>query len=136
MTLFALLNCPGKIADKAEHLYNELQEGGLGEHAQISATDKDIEPVFEKLCGLASFELFAFPNAAGQIYDDAECEQLREQVELVREDQYLEDVYGASSRLKSEEWLAKMGKEARWVFDSKELRKRLLEAASVEAKHC
>ena len=58
MTLFALLNCPGKIADKAEHLYNELQEGGLAEHAEISATDKDVNPVFEKLCGLASFDLF------------------------------------------------------------------------------
>ena len=54
----------------------------------------------------------------------------------MREDQYLEDVYGASSRLKSSEWLAKMGKEAKWVFDSKELRKRLFEAASVEVKHC
>ena len=54
----------------------------------------------------------------------------------MREDQYLEDVFGAASRLKAQEWLAKMGKEARWVFDSAQLRKRLLEAASLEAKHC
>ena len=54
----------------------------------------------------------------------------------MREDQYLEDVYGATSRLKSGEWLAKMGKEAKWVFDTKELRRRLLEAASVDMKHC
>ena len=32
LALFALLNCPGKVADKAEHMYNELQDGGLEEH--------------------------------------------------------------------------------------------------------
>ena len=56
--MFAILNCPGKVADKAEHLYNELQDGGLDAQANISATDKDMIPVFEKLCGLASYDLF------------------------------------------------------------------------------
>ena len=55
LKIFALLNCPRKIPDKAEHLYNMLQDGGLEAHAQISANDKDLVPVFEKLCGLACF---------------------------------------------------------------------------------
>ena len=55
LKIFALLNCPGKIPDKAEHLYNMLQDGGLEAHAQISANDKDLVPVFEKICGLACF---------------------------------------------------------------------------------
>ena len=32
LALFALMNCQGKIPDKAEHLYNELQDGGLEAH--------------------------------------------------------------------------------------------------------
>ena len=32
LALFALMHCPGKIPDKAEHLYNELQDGGLEAH--------------------------------------------------------------------------------------------------------
>ena len=47
------------MADKAEHFYNLLQDGGLEAHAQISANDNDLAPTFEKLVGLASFELFA-----------------------------------------------------------------------------
>ena len=54
---------------------------------------------------------------------------------MVREDQFLEDMYGASSRLASEDWLKKICKEAKWVFDSKELRKRLFEAAEIEQRH-
>ena len=32
LSIFALLNCPGKVADKAEHFYNLLQDGGLEAH--------------------------------------------------------------------------------------------------------
>ena len=58
LVLFAVLHCQGKLSDKCEHFFNEIQEGGTAAHKQVSAGDKDIAPVFEKLCGLASFELF------------------------------------------------------------------------------
>ena len=71
----------------------------------MSANDKDLAPVFDKLCGLACFELFKCQGAVGQIYTDDECSSLQEQVETLREDQYLEDMYGTLGRLESEEWM-------------------------------
>ena len=55
---FGLLNCVGKPEDKAKWFYGVLQEGGLNAHQFISATDKDLNPIFDKICGFASFELF------------------------------------------------------------------------------
>jgi len=47
---------------------------------------------------LACWEIFDIAKSAGEvteaIYTDDECEKLKEQVEILREDQYLEDVYG------------------------------------------
>ena len=60
---------------------------------------------------------------------------LEEQVEPLREDIYIEDMYGTTSRLKSEEWIDKMCKEGKWLLDSSEIRKRLFEAAQFEMRH-
>ena len=108
LALFALMNCQGKIPDKAEHFYNELQDGGLEAHQSISAGDKDLIPIFEKLLGLASWELFKCQDQVGAIYDDQEIESMAETNEALREDQYLEDVYGSNSRLSNDEWLTQM----------------------------
>ena len=56
-------------------------------------------------------------------------------VETLREDQYLEDVYGPASRLETEDWVKAMCKQAKWVFDSAELRQRLLALAEIEHRH-
>ena len=68
-------------------------------------------------------------------YEDEEIATLKEQVETIREDQYLEDVYGSVSKLDNDPWLAKNSKEAAWVFNTVQLRKRLFESASIEMKH-
>ena len=107
----------------------------MANHERISARDKDMEPVFAKLCGLACFELFICQNDVPELYTEEECEEMKEQVDLIREDQFLDDVFGYDSTLDNALWLEKMCKEAAWVFDSAQLRKRLLEAASIEEKH-
>ena len=61
---------------------------------------------------------------------------MRSEVEALREDQYLEDVFGASARPPHEEWLQRQCGAAKWLFDSSEMRKRLCNAAGVEIKHC
>jgi len=48
------------FSDKAEVFYGLLQEGGLSKHTYIAASDKDFKPVIEKLCRLATVELFDF----------------------------------------------------------------------------
>ena len=53
----------------------------------------------------------------------------------VREDQYLEDVYGILAKIEREEWLEKMQTEAKWALDSAQIRKRLFHAAGVVVRH-
>ena len=47
----------------------------------------------------------------------------------------MEEVFGTNSRLQSDEWVAKVKSDSKWVFDAIELRKRLFAAADVDKKH-
>ena len=57
MALFAIIHCSGRQEDKAEHLYSTIQEGS-NDKLYIAAQDKDLIRIFEKICGLVSYELF------------------------------------------------------------------------------
>ncbi len=46
LMVMGLLHCQGKAEQKAKVLYCVLQDGGPEDHAQISASDKDLVPVF------------------------------------------------------------------------------------------
>lgn len=108
LVLFGLLHCQGKAIDKTAHLYNILQEGGVEKHDFISACDKDFPPTFEKLCAFATYDLFEQAEKLGhckKIYDEQEIAQLKEKIEVIREDQFLEDVYGFKSKLPNDDWL-------------------------------
>ena len=58
--MFGLIHCPGTTKDKAKVLYGLIQDGGLAneENVRVSASDKDLIPVFKKLCTLASIDIF------------------------------------------------------------------------------
>ena len=52
------------------------------------------------------------------------------------EDQFLETVFEANSRLNAEEWLEKVAqKEAKWIFTVDEFRSKVLEQSGVDKKH-
>ena len=58
--------------------------------------------IFEKLVALASYDLFkecCQIEVLPQFYDDDELDLMREQVETIREEQFLEDLYGIRARL-------------------------------------
>ena len=55
---FGLLLCSGRPRDKAEVFYNLVQDGGLTAHTFITATDKDIRKIFQKMCLLSTVHLF------------------------------------------------------------------------------
>ena len=82
MKTIGLFHCAGKPRDKAIAFYNILQDGGLEKHKFISAQDKDLVPIFEKMCALASWELFEIAQQVGEvpelIYSDEECKSLKE----------------------------------------------------------
>lgn len=77
-----LFHCAGKPRDKAIVFYGILQEGGVEKHTFISAQDKDLIPVFEKMCSLATWELFEIAKQVGEvkedIYNEEEIESLKE----------------------------------------------------------
>ena len=135
LKMYALMHCVGTNMDKASAFYLILQEGGFERHDQISAGDKDFEPAFKKMCTLASTELFELAGGLGVScpYDDDELENLvsDDTVEELREAKWLEEVYGATSRLENDQWLAKVSKTANWIFNPQACRAKLFEQANV-----
>ena len=131
LRIFALLHCAGRKSDKAIYLYELLQEGGLDRHKHISANDKDFKPVFEKMCSLATWELF--PTASlimeiDEIYSENDKLKLQEQVEALREDVFLEQIFGDESRLENDEFLKAVSNH-KWCFKAAQFRNKLLAMA-------
>ena len=91
--------------DKTNAFFSVLQDGGFEQHEEIAAGDKDFEPVWIKICHFATIDVFKFALDAGfttVTYTEEEQEQLKEQVEPLKEDKWLEDVYDVQSRLQSD----------------------------------
>ena len=69
----------------------------MEKHEFVSAADKDLPPVFEKICELSLWGLMqqcAELGVVDELYSADEIEQMKEQVETVREDQFIEDIFG------------------------------------------
>ena len=75
--------------------------------------------------------------AESNIYTEEEVSKLSsaDVIEYVREEQFLEEVFGASSRLMSEQWCQKVSTDAKWVFNSNEMRKKLFANAEITIRH-
>lgn len=118
-----------------------MQEGGLEAHKMISAGDKDLAPVFQKLCELVTIDIFSLTEAHGKasvIYNEAECQKLVSDatIEELREYVWLEEVFGAQSRLDNEDWLKKVADpKASWIFEPNKLREKIFEKASIVPRH-
>ena len=71
------------------------------------------------------------------IYSDEDKGKLtnEDNLESIREDQWLEVVFGTASRMQSDAWVQKAATEGKWIFDSKEMRKRIFAEADVSIQH-
>ena len=132
---YGVILCSGTPKEKAEVFYGILQDGGLAAHSFISAADKDLPPAFEKMCLLSTVHLFEFARE----FTNLDCpfedyfDKLREAHEDLREDRFLDEVYGESqSKLDNEPWLEAVTKKSKWIFNSKDLRKAVFEQAKVK----
>ena len=86
---------------------------------------------------MAAMDLFKVLGENGQVenpYSD-DIEALWEQNEVIREDQFLEDIFGPESKLDNETFVKVVGEKVGWIFNAVELRRRLFESAGIEAKH-
>ena len=107
LLLFGFLNCPGEIDDKSNVLYEILQEGGPDTHKCLSAQDKDMVPTFNKLFKLASSELVQLMKEVDGVEPtevEGRAEDIDETLDEVREDNYLDPIYGFEARLDFKEW--------------------------------
>ena len=110
----------------------------MEKHEFVSAADKDLEPIFQKILELSVWGLMQQCVELGvveELYSSDDIESMKEQIETIREDQFLEDIYGIQSKLSNAEWLKAMKEKGHYIFNTAELRKRVLAAASIEAKH-
>jgi hypothetical protein len=116
-----------------------LQEGGKDVHDFITASDKDLDPVLEKICFLATKDAFTeFAKIAGiaQKYNDEDLMKLNnETIQTFKEDRYLDDVFGSNSRLEYAVWVKESVAKALYMFGTKSLRNKLLEHAELEVKY-
>ena len=140
LIMFCLLHCAGKPYDRAVVLYGILQDGGLEAHEEISAGDKDFIPVFNKMAKLVTKDIFNLTKRCGETdfsYSDSDIRKVldEENLEVIREEQWLDDVYGNQSRLTNERWLEKVSKTANWFFSSNDFRRRIFSNAQVQYKH-
>lgn len=87
------------------------------------------------MCALVTTELFDFASSVKVEYTDGEKKELNDAAEVVLEDQWLEEMYGAASTLQNEAWIEKISKAGKWVFDAAELRARLFKESAVTVKH-
>ena len=101
------------------------------------SNDQCIITFFDRLCDLVCGELILQTAAIGgveNLYGDVEIQELRDSYELVREDEFLEDLYGQANFLESKEFLMKIDQNAKWIFNSVEVRKRIHETAALDEK--
>lgn len=71
------------------------------------------------------------------VYTDDEGKQIghKDVFENIREEVWLEEVFGAQSRMESDAWVEKVKGEAVWIFDSAAVRKKIFAEAKVTVRH-
>ena len=134
LLMFGLLHCHDNRVpqNKAICFYELLQDGGFTKHEHISWRDKDLPPVFSKLCALVTTELFDFSSVKNKVSRSA-CQSLSDTFEVILEDFWLEAVFESQGKLHHEVWLEKVkSKAGNFIFDAALLRSMIFEQAGVE----
>ena len=87
--------------------------------------------MFDKVCAFVTIDVFKMALDAGivesNIYTEEECSTLQSSdvIENVREEQFLEEVFGAASRLMSDAWAQRVATQAKWIFNANDMRKKI-----------
>ena len=118
LKIYALLHCPGTVANKVRYLYDLLQEGGTARHQFITSVDKDFIPVMTKFITFATKDIFTIAEEVGNVknqYTADDCDTIDSRAEEVHED-YLDHVFGAKSKLNNEDFFTRAEKVGAYIF--------------------
>jgi hypothetical protein len=130
---YGLILCAGKPVEKCEVFFGILQDGGIAKHTFIAAEDADLPDVFRKICLLATVHLFEwaheFTGTENPFEDDVD--KLERVHEDLRENKFLDDVFGDDSKLDTQPWIDAMCKKAVWLYNAKDVRMEVFKAAGV-----
>mmetsp|Transcript_26547 Transcript_26547/g.35509 ORF Transcript_26547/g.35509 Transcript_26547/m.35509 type:complete len:257 (+) Transcript_26547:27-797(+) len=139
LRVWSILHCSGSLRDKSNELFCILQDGGFEKHELITAGDKDLDPVWDKICEFATSAVFELTLSAGMVtsavYTEDEIGSLQNYVEELKEN-WLEPIYGVTNRLESKVWVEKVAKDANWIFSAAEMRTRLFALADIRPRQC
>lgn len=130
---YGLILCQGKPQEKAKVFFGILQEGGVDKHTFIAAEDQDLPEVFQKICMLATVHLFDWAQSitgTDNPFED-DRDKLERAHEDLRENKFLDDVFGDDSKLDTNPWMEAMVKKANWLFNAKDVRTEVFKAAKV-----
>lgn len=119
LILYSLILSVGTPKIKARVFYDVLQDNN---QEFISASDKDFEGAYSTLIDLATKLLYA--NLSLVSSEKPKLSEL-DKVDGLKDtwnETFLDDVYGAASKLSRVEWEAKVSSSMKWLFDSKTLR--------------
>ena len=108
LILFGVLNCPADARHKSQALYPCLQEGGPTKQQFISAGDKDIKQIIQKMMYLTTVDLAKLMAEVDQS-TAMDLEDRQEEIDYALEDtielNYLNPLYGNISKMSYEEWI-------------------------------
>ena len=128
MILYAVLASNGSADVKARVLYDVLQDNN---QEFISANDKDFNDTFSKLVDLATKLVYAHIHLVDANASPAVDVANFEKIDAVKEtlsETFLDEVFGAASKLTRKEWEGKVAKSQKWLFNLKETRSKIEKA--------
>lgn len=83
-----------------------------------------------------AFTEFARINRLERKYGKSDLDNIsKDAIEILREDGYLDDVFGALSRLEYEPWVTSTVNNAPYMFSAPALRRKILEQANLDFRY-
>ena len=58
-----------------------------------------------------------------------------ENIAVLREDEWLDDVFGPQGRLNKQWWIEKVTEKGKWIFSASGLRKRVIKQADLDMRY-
>ena len=134
---FAMFHCAGSGTDKATVFYGIFQDGGVEKQPFISANDKDFPDGFDKHLKLTTLDLISMMIDIEGVepMDLAEkAEDIEYSFETIREEVFLDTVFGSNSRLDANVWIPTVAAERikGWVFDAQMCRCLVFDKTGIE----
>ena len=122
LILYAILHSAADLRTRAHVLYDVLQDNN---QPFISASDKDFEPVFDKIVDLATKFVYSHVQLVAPAENPVSADKFDAITTFVNDsfrEKFLDDVFGANSKLQREEWEKVVSTAGKWLLIPKEIR--------------